>query len=252
MPAQLPDSHAVDTTAEVAGDLLQWLRAASGEWLGLVTYQLPFADQRHQRIYLERQLLPAYSLRPRKYGRHRQKRGLWERHAGRRCHLSARPRADKTWTFRPGRRSPRLNSGLNIQRPMLVCVDGDRRLPGTCPISESQVRDIPVLSGTPGCSRAGQIRSPTERRTYGGRRGRRTFDRPTVDGLCEAANSLPSSASPCHPDDLGRRTRSWQDNPANCQPGRGRGGPAVDLHECADRGGERHYGADHGDHDGHT
>ena len=30
-----------------------------GEWLGLVTYQLPFADQRHQRIYLERQLLPA-------------------------------------------------------------------------------------------------------------------------------------------------------------------------------------------------
>jgi hypothetical protein len=72
MPAQLPDSHAVDTTAEVAGDLLQWLRAASGEWLGLVTYQLPFADQRHQRIYLERQLLPAYSLRPRKYGRHRQ------------------------------------------------------------------------------------------------------------------------------------------------------------------------------------
>jgi len=46
--------------------------SASGEWLGLVTYELPFADQRHQRIYLERQLLPAYSLRPRKYGRHRQ------------------------------------------------------------------------------------------------------------------------------------------------------------------------------------
>jgi hypothetical protein len=41
MPAQLPDSHAVDTTAEVAGDLLQWLRAASGEWLGLVTYHSP-------------------------------------------------------------------------------------------------------------------------------------------------------------------------------------------------------------------
>jgi hypothetical protein len=46
--------------------------SASGEWLGLVRYQLPFADQRHQRIYRERQLLPAYSLRPRKYGRHRQ------------------------------------------------------------------------------------------------------------------------------------------------------------------------------------
>ena len=41
---------------------------------GLVTYQLPFADERHQRIYLERQLLPAYALRPRKYGSYRQ----WE------------------------------------------------------------------------------------------------------------------------------------------------------------------------------
>ena len=37
-----------------------------------MTYQLPFADERHKRIYLERQLLPAYALRPRKYGSYRQ------------------------------------------------------------------------------------------------------------------------------------------------------------------------------------
>ena len=60
-----------DVTAEVPGDLLQWLRTADDEWLGLVTYQLPFADERHQCIYLERQLLPAYALRPRKYGAYR-------------------------------------------------------------------------------------------------------------------------------------------------------------------------------------
>jgi hypothetical protein len=72
MPAQLPHPRAVDTSAEVEGTLLQWLRTAGGEWLRLVTYQLPFADERHQPIYLEQQRVPAYALRPRKYGSHRQ------------------------------------------------------------------------------------------------------------------------------------------------------------------------------------
>jgi hypothetical protein len=72
MPTQLPDPRAVDIAAEVPGDLLAWLRTRGGEWLGLVTYQLPFADKRHQRIYLERQLLPAYALRLRKHGSYRQ------------------------------------------------------------------------------------------------------------------------------------------------------------------------------------
>jgi hypothetical protein len=66
--AALP--HAVDITAEVPGDLLQWLRTSGGEWHGLVTYPLPFANGKHGRVYLERRLLPAYGLRPRKYGRH--------------------------------------------------------------------------------------------------------------------------------------------------------------------------------------
>jgi hypothetical protein len=45
-----------------------------GEWLGLVTYPLPFADGRKQTIDLERQLVPAYALRPRKYGSYRRSR----------------------------------------------------------------------------------------------------------------------------------------------------------------------------------
>ena len=69
MPAELPHPAAVNTTVEAPGILLQWLRSNGGEWLGLVTYQLPFADGRKQTVYLERQLVPAYALRPRKYGR---------------------------------------------------------------------------------------------------------------------------------------------------------------------------------------
>jgi hypothetical protein len=176
---------------------------------------------------------------------------LWERHAGRRRHLGARARADETWAFRPARWRPLLHSGLNIQCPVLVGVEVDRRFPSTCSISENQVRDIPVLSGAPGCSRARCTSSLTGRRRYGGRRGRRTFHRPAVNGLCVAANSLPSSASSGNLDDLRGHTRSWQDDPAYCQPGRGRRGPAVGLHECADRGGERRYGADDGNDDRH-
>jgi hypothetical protein len=69
MPAELPHPTAVDTTVVTPGILLQWLRSNGGEWLGLVSYQLPFADGRKKTVYLERQLVPAYALRPRKYGR---------------------------------------------------------------------------------------------------------------------------------------------------------------------------------------
>jgi hypothetical protein len=62
LPEQLPDQRALDVTTEVPGELLQWLRTAGGEGLGPVTYQLPFADERHKRIYLERQLLPAFAV----------------------------------------------------------------------------------------------------------------------------------------------------------------------------------------------
>jgi hypothetical protein len=51
-----------------AGTLHAWLRSGLGDWIGLVSYQVPFADGRHETLYLERQLVPAYALRPRKYG----------------------------------------------------------------------------------------------------------------------------------------------------------------------------------------
>jgi hypothetical protein len=49
--------------------LLHWLRSKGGEWLGLVDYQLPFADKSRKPVYLERQLVLAYALRPRSYAR---------------------------------------------------------------------------------------------------------------------------------------------------------------------------------------
>ena len=68
MPVQLPHQNALDTSAEVPGTLRQWLRSRGGEWLGLVDYEIPFANGRHRGVYLVQQLLPAYALRPRKYG----------------------------------------------------------------------------------------------------------------------------------------------------------------------------------------
>jgi hypothetical protein len=58
----------LDTTGDAPGTLHAWLRSGLGDWIGLVSYQVPFADGRHDTLYLERQLLPAYALRPRKYG----------------------------------------------------------------------------------------------------------------------------------------------------------------------------------------
>lgn len=67
MPDKLPHVNALDTTAEVPGLVLQWLRSGGGEWLAQVSYEIPFADGRTKRAHLERQLVPAYALRPRSY-----------------------------------------------------------------------------------------------------------------------------------------------------------------------------------------
>ena len=55
-------ANAVDTTSEVPGTLLQWLRTGSGGWLGLLDYELRFADGRQKTIAMQRQLVPAYAL----------------------------------------------------------------------------------------------------------------------------------------------------------------------------------------------
>lgn len=50
---------------EVAGVLHEWTRSARGLWLGVVDFAVPFADDRSQRMHLQRQLVPYYALRPR-------------------------------------------------------------------------------------------------------------------------------------------------------------------------------------------
>lgn len=49
---------------EVAGTLHEWTRSARGLWLGVVTFAVHFTDDRSQRVHLQRQLVPAYALRP--------------------------------------------------------------------------------------------------------------------------------------------------------------------------------------------
>lgn len=56
---------------EVLGTLHEWTRSARGLWLGVVTFAMPYADDRSQRLYLQRQLVPAYVLRPRSTPPHR-------------------------------------------------------------------------------------------------------------------------------------------------------------------------------------
>lgn len=56
---------------EVVGTLHEWIRSARGLWLGVVTFAVPFAEDRSQRLHLQRQLVPAYALRPRSAPPHR-------------------------------------------------------------------------------------------------------------------------------------------------------------------------------------
>jgi hypothetical protein len=57
-------AHELRLEGEVAGTLHEWTRSARGLWLGVVTFAVPFADDRSQRLHLQRQLVPAYALRP--------------------------------------------------------------------------------------------------------------------------------------------------------------------------------------------
>jgi hypothetical protein len=61
--------HAVDTgldyTGEVPGLLHGWWPTHRGHWLGVVDYEVPFADGRRRKIRAVDQLVPLYALRPR-------------------------------------------------------------------------------------------------------------------------------------------------------------------------------------------
>jgi hypothetical protein len=66
-PAQVP-KDALDLTYDAAGVLKEWVRSARGEWIGVVDYELKYADGRSDVYRLVDQRIPAYALRPRKYG----------------------------------------------------------------------------------------------------------------------------------------------------------------------------------------
>ncbi|WP_244198384.1 hypothetical protein [Nocardia neocaledoniensis] len=58
----------LDMIGERPGLLSHWVPTYAGEWLGRVTYSIPFADGRPP-LQLSDQLVPAYALRPRAAGR---------------------------------------------------------------------------------------------------------------------------------------------------------------------------------------
>lgn len=65
----VPDG--LDMTGEVPGRLHGWFSSALGDWLGLVDFEVPFADSRARadgrgrKVHLVDQLVPAYALRRR-------------------------------------------------------------------------------------------------------------------------------------------------------------------------------------------
>lgn len=57
---------------EVPGKLHDWLRTSTGEWLGLVSFSVPYAELLpSEGLQLVDQLVPAEALRPRTYGSYR-------------------------------------------------------------------------------------------------------------------------------------------------------------------------------------
>jgi len=50
--------------AKVPGTLHEWTRSAQGLWVGVVDFAVPLAADRSQGMELQRQLVPAYALRP--------------------------------------------------------------------------------------------------------------------------------------------------------------------------------------------
>lgn len=66
-PADLP-TEALDLSWDAPGVLHFWMRSGRGGWIGQVDYELKYADGRDEVLELADQWVPAYALRPRKYG----------------------------------------------------------------------------------------------------------------------------------------------------------------------------------------
>lgn len=56
----------LDMTGHVRGLLSAWHTTAQGDWLGLVNFSIPYADEHRGKLRLFDQLVPAYALRPRR------------------------------------------------------------------------------------------------------------------------------------------------------------------------------------------
>jgi len=61
----------LDLTGRAKGFLLEWRRSSRGDWLGVVNYEVRYADGREATVWWRDQLVPAYALRPRIAGRDR-------------------------------------------------------------------------------------------------------------------------------------------------------------------------------------
>ena len=55
----------VTMTGERPGLLTHWVPTVAGDWMGRVSYSVPYADGRPP-LHLSDQLVPAYALRPRR------------------------------------------------------------------------------------------------------------------------------------------------------------------------------------------
>lgn len=56
----VPDG--LDLEGRVPGALRSWVRSVNGDWLGVVTFEIRYADGRRHNYLLSNQLVPAYAL----------------------------------------------------------------------------------------------------------------------------------------------------------------------------------------------
>ncbi len=67
-------THVIDTgldlTGEAPGRLHGWFPTVKGDWLGVVEYEIRYADGRREQVQPVNQLVPAYALRPHGEGEH--------------------------------------------------------------------------------------------------------------------------------------------------------------------------------------
>lgn len=55
----------LDMEGEVPGLLSTWFETGKGNWIGIVTFKIPYADGRSQALTVRDQMVPDYALRRR-------------------------------------------------------------------------------------------------------------------------------------------------------------------------------------------